>query len=52
MISFLISTVFFLVLSFFILLLGSLMLWVLVKLLRFLFPGRFSFGQKRKDDVI
>jgi hypothetical protein len=51
-IKFLINAVFVLFFVFIIVLLLSLMSWVLLKLLRFLFPGRFAPASSRKEDVV
>ena len=50
MISFLINAAFVLVFLFVFVLIGSLMLWVVVKVLRSLFPDRFSPSGKRMKD--
>ena len=52
MISFLISAAFVLVFLFIFVLIGSLMLWVVVKLLRSLFPQRFAPVKARDADEV
>lgn len=52
MISFLISAAFVLVFLFILVLIGSLMLWVVVKLLRSLFPQRFGPAKARSVDEV
>lgn len=50
MISFLVSATFVLVFLFIFCLLFVCMFWVVMKVLRSLFPGRFSVCEKRKKD--
>ena len=50
MIQFLITAAIVLVFVFILVLLGSGMLWVVVKVLRSLFPQRFKYGRKREKD--
>lgn len=50
MVKFLISAAFVLVFVFFFVLLFSVMLWVVMKVLRSLFPAKFAPSGKRKDD--
>lgn len=52
MIQFLITTAFVLVFVFIFALLASAMLWVIVKLLRSLFPEKFKPGRKREKDEV
>ena len=50
MIKFLISAGFVLVFLFIFVLIGSVMLWVVMKILRSLFPQKFATGKKREKD--
>lgn len=52
MIQFLITAAIVLVFVFILVLLGSGMLWVIVKVLRSLFPQKFKAGKKREKDEI
>jgi|Go1ome_3_1110792.scaffolds.fasta_scaffold06239_4 hypothetical protein len=52
MIQFLITAAIVLVFVFILVLLGSGMLWVVVKVLRSLFPHRFKPGKKREKDEV
>lgn len=52
MIQFLITAAIVLVFVFILVLLGSGMLWVVVKVLRSLFPHRFKPGKKRENDEV
>lgn len=52
MIQFLITAAFTLVFLFVFILLASAMLWVIIKLLRSLFPERFKPGKKRERDEV
>ena len=52
MIQFLITAAIVLVFVFILVLLGSGMLWVVVKVLRPLFPQRFKSGKKREKDEV
>lgn len=52
MIQFLITAAIVLVFVFILVLLGSGMLWVVVKVLRSLFPQRFKAGKKREKDEV
>lgn len=52
MIKFLVTAGFVLVFLFVFVLIGSLMLWVVMKILRSLFPNRFNTDSKRDKDVV
>lgn len=52
MIKFIITAVIVLICVFFIVLLGTLMLWVIVKMLRGLFPAKFTPSSNRKGDEV
>lgn len=52
MIQFLITAAVVLVFLFILVLLGSGMLWVVVKVLRSLFPQRFKAGKRREEDEV
>ena len=52
MIQFLITAAIVLVFVFILVLLGSGMLWVIVKVLRSLFPQRFKAGKRRDGDEV
>ena len=52
MIQFLITAAVVLVFLFILVLLGSGMLWVVVKVLRSLFPQRFKTGKRREEDEV
>lgn len=51
MVQFMFNAVIVLIGLFIVILISSLMLWVIVKLLRFLFPNRFSSGKRMEDEV-
>lgn len=52
MIQFLITAAIVLVFVFILVLLGSGMLWVIVKVLRSLFPQKFKPGKRREEDEV
>lgn len=52
MVKFLISAAFVLVFVFLFVLLLSVMLWVVMKVLRGLFPAKFTTSRKRKNDEV
>lgn len=52
MIKFLVSAGFLLVFLFVFVLLGSAMFWVVMKVLRSLFPKKFAADEKRKSDEV
>lgn len=52
MIKFLVTALFVAVFAFILFLLVSAMLWVVVKVLRSLFPQRFKSGRKREKDEV
>ena len=52
MIAFMFNAVLVLIGLFIVVLISSLMLWVIVKLLRGLFPGKFAPSRKREGDEV
>ena len=52
MIKFLVSVGFVLVFLFIFVLIGSVMLWVVMKILRSLFPKKFATSKKREKDEV
>ena len=52
MIKFLVYAAIVLVCLFIFVLIGSVMLWVIIKMLRSLFPKKFAVGKKREKDEV
>ena len=52
MIKFLVNAAIVLVFLFIFVLIGSVMLWVIMKILRSLFPKKFATGKKREEDEV
>ena len=52
MIKFLVNAAIVLVFLFIFVLIGSVMLWVIMKILRSLFPKKFAVGKKREKDEV